>query len=67
MLKLCALPAPALLQAALYEKLLGGALQVFYRSTMQGRNQHRLLQIRCGGCRTGEGAKSSVLCRSLVR
>ena len=34
-------------QAAQYEELLAGALQVFYKSTMQGRNQQRLNEIRC--------------------
>lgn len=34
------------MQAAQYEELLGGALQIFYRTTMQGRNQQRLNEIR---------------------
>ena len=36
------------LQDALYERLLAGALQAFYRSTMQGRNQQKLNEIRWG-------------------
>lgn len=34
------------LQDALYERLLAGALQAFYRSTMQGRNLQKLNEIR---------------------
>lgn len=33
-------------QAALYDQLLGGALQVFYRTTTQGRYQHKIQQIK---------------------
>ena len=33
-------------QDAQYEELQAGALQIFYRSTMQGRNQQRLNEIR---------------------
>jgi hypothetical protein len=35
-------------QAAEYEQLLMGAHQVFRRSTMQGRNQQRLEELRWG-------------------
>lgn len=33
---------------ALYEELLAGAQQVFYKQTMQGRVQHALIQIKVG-------------------
>ncbi|PRW57894.1 zeta- subunit of COP-I complex [Chlorella sorokiniana] len=40
------MPPPDPQLAAQYEELLAGALQIFYRSTMQGRNQQRLNEIR---------------------
>jgi hypothetical protein len=41
-------PYTLALQAALYEQLLAGARQVFHRSTMEGRNQQKLNELRWG-------------------